>query len=180
MVRVVRVTNAIDSIATTYPFGFTAKRRKRKQIGRLQQKVGGVFFSLSLSPLALALRFENPATYITCYYCYNNSGDRLGFEGWQRKSDKNDREGENGAVAGPRRGCTGRRRRKRRATPTGEGQARRGNLDGADKTTPVVTVESSHGNRTLRKPVAPCHTGNDALPRRFSRYSYVRVVMFVR
>lgn len=46
----------------------------------------------SCFPLSFSFfRFKNPVTYITYYYCYNNSGDRLGFEGWQRKSDKNDR-----------------------------------------------------------------------------------------
>lgn len=56
------------------------------------------------------LRFKNPATYITYYYCYNNSGDRLGFEGWQRKSDKNDIAGEwmgRGVVGGGEWGCYG-------------------------------------------------------------------------
>jgi hypothetical protein len=53
--------------------------------------------SCFLRPFSSIVRFKNPVTYITYYYCYNNSGDRLGFEGWQRKSDKNDRrERENG------------------------------------------------------------------------------------
>lgn len=72
--------------------------------------------------------------------------------------------------------CSGGRRvKKRRATPAV--RWRRGNLDGADKTTPVVTVESSHGNGLCgsRRRVIP----ETMLPRRFSRYSiyiYIHII----
>lgn len=67
---------------------------------------------------------------------------------------------------------------KRRATLAVRG--RRGNLDGADKTTPVVTVHCNHGNWLCgsRRRVIP----ETMLPRRFSRYSYIQTtyVMFFR
>lgn len=54
-------------------------------------------------------------------------------------------------------------------------RGRRGNLDGADKTTPVVTAESVAMATDFAEAVAPCRTGNDATSEIFSLQLYVYV-----